>query len=400
MEITTYHLVDKNGKELIPSNAEEKEDTHQIFDFFKNHTSLLIAFASAIITSVSFFLNYLGYISDRVAVSFWGIPKEMVSVNSKPAYAIFSAFCFIIADVVLVFAFDSLKKYIRIAVAARWFYKKLKKYDQDLDDMINPLDPNDPDYPELKAGYDADREKIKETKEHAKSVSRLIRHLFLLLLFLIIFFLSAVVIVFSISFLDATDVHSVLPGSICIATVWTVFFYCRTRHKTVKTCKKEFKKTDPLVSPLLEKETTTTKERIYAKLSDENLKRLTVILVLFLSFMVFVSFTASYGLVRSSETFYLERINNSTYVLAFQNDDCFVFDEACVENDKLTINIDHQIYVSKANESDIHIERKHFDRVEYRSNGKVTTEYPSRINRIFKEALQSLRVRIVSLIRK
>ena len=132
---------------------------------------------------------------------------------------------------------------------------------------------------ELKKEYDMDKERIKNAKEHSKSVSRLVRHFFLLLLILLILFLSAVVIVYSISFLDVAVVHKVLPVSICIATVWAVVFYFCTRHKTAKTCKKEFKETSPLDSPLLEKETTTTKEKIYAKLSDENLKRLAVALV-------------------------------------------------------------------------------------------------------------------------
>ena len=365
------------------------QDTYRVFDYLKEHHTLLIACISAIVAGISFFINFIAYLYQRLTLQGWNVDSRVVdfSVKGQLYYYIIVSFIYIAS--ICGFNYLIAKMFARYyqnsasITYAKCVVRKMKKeYNQHIKhiakferQMKKERGALDQAEQEL---LDQITRRTEKNRYNRKKIHRLIRRLrrnviknilagllATAILWLIIIFIYQVAVLQ----LSWMLFPSWLVGFCAIAL--GAYIQARRANKELvpqrirkvvdETWEKGFEETIMLWDKALEI-AAKPYPRLTVKqlLSDGNLKRLAetaINLFCTLTFTIIVM-----GIVKTplQREYWIYADEIKQYVVIYTNDDWYILKEAEIYGDKLVVNTLKERIL---NSNDITLEYRHFSEV-------------------------------------
>lgn len=112
----------KVRKKVIDKSIDNEDQEYKIFNYFKKHTSMLIAVVSGAIAVITFLLNMTVYMNNINILNYWGIDATFVNITvSNKVYIVFAGVLFTITmiaqEIFLAFTYN---RYSQIIINFRY----------------------------------------------------------------------------------------------------------------------------------------------------------------------------------------------------------------------------------------------------------------------------------------
>ena len=365
------------------------QDTYRVFDYLKEHHTLLIACISAIVAGISFFINFIAYLYQRLTLQGWNVDSRIVdfSVKGQLYYYIIVSFIYIAA----ICGFNSLvakmfTRYYQNSASITYvkcivrkmkgehnsYIKRALKLKRQLKKKRGTLDQAEQEWLDEEIRY------TEETKSKRKEINRILRSLRRNVIKNMLGGLLAVAILWFITiFIYQATVQQL---SWTLLPLWLVGFgiiafgaCLQARRANKELSPKKIRREVDETWAIGYKETTVLWDKaldIVAKpyprltvkqlLSDGNLKRLaeTAINLLF----TLTSTIIIMGIVKTplQREYWIYADEIKQYVVIYTNDDWYILKEAEIYGDKLVVNTSKERII---NSNDITLEYRHFSEV-------------------------------------
>lgn len=349
------------------SDVENGEDKNEyiVFDYFKDHPSLLVAVLPMFFALVSVILKFCGFLAIKSYVSYFGIEEQVPKTTQNFIYLFAIAIVYFI--VIIMFqgfinkTFETYLPYKKLFLFYRYYLrnaktkqkrdkKKLKSAKKKLNKLNNP-----PEYQKEIKGIEEDMEFIEEQMERTsfeiKSLSK--KLLYVRFLFWIIIGLSCLLagLVLCAAFYTLLSLsglsekylltHSGVTIGLCVL-VCSVFNWivieCKIKRKEIK---KEVE-LDEETSSDLDLPSMPIVNILRGNLkqwfSDVNCKRVLAIAFVCLFFILFSSSLGGVETAEQKTDFFVVNSDNETYAVIYIDDDMLILEKAIVSGNHIVID--------------------------------------------------------------
>lgn len=373
-------MTENTAKMIIRPNWKKEDESYAIFDYLKNHHTLLIAIISAIITITSFIINQLSHFYQYNYLRSWGIAFDFY-VNPLSNNILYYFSTVLVIDIItpvllwkLEIAFISFYRHYSTDIYSKYildiFNRRRKKVKTQILKLKKSKAKKESD-----PQFDDELKEIEDIKKNIKKSQSITRHIILsrsLNLILLIFS-------FALLLLSLWSIISSLSGTVSsdIFIIW--FIYCITivflahcnallyiKPCTPRKIKKilknnsmehmdwdKFNKTIALFFSEL-----PVKNSKIGVFSDNNLKRnsISILVSFFVIILVFLLVNNSYV----PNSFWIYNENGSTYAVIYQRPDLLIMEKADMQDNSITIYLDQVKYMQPEN---CFLQKKAFDTV-------------------------------------
>lgn len=324
----------------------EDRRTHRIFDYMEKHHSLLIASVSAFVTVGSLVTSILVYLYQCLRLQAWNVPMELLSEVKLSKYLYVAVigmlyYCSIpIYQIYLQNIFQEQFDFFTLLKLQRKLIKKLYKYQKKDKEKINI------------------KEAVFRLKRDLNFIKRYVLRKTLYMIFSASFLWSIIFILFEIS-IGGIGIYNIISGGIVLLLVFGItllFFKHSYRRDDIEELKLKEKNVEDNLAAVelieeicnLEKKMAnphSKNRKIKEYLSDKNIGEFAILIIsAFISLCLFFIATGFItGKVQKGFWLFQDEVGQY-YAIVYQNDERLVMEEAFINDDTITINVNKQLF--------------------------------------------------------
>ncbi len=369
----------------------ENDIQYHIFDYFKEHPSLFVTAASALVAMISVFLKLTAFLGANSYLMYFNVDNTIYKQSTQFIYFITIALALLIVIILFqgfsVKTFESYlpykKKYLLQKYSLRNIRdrqkirkKELKKLEKRLSRVAKAI-PNDDEIKRTENDLSLLKEENKEIKNKYKSIARSIRKCRLLLFVLIgISCLLAGIVIFVISLLmfsiDMYDWKKTILFSIIVSAVyvsvnfvenWFLICVIQIKRKEIKADSQlEIKEIDLKYSNFSKFPINSLINGDFKSLlNDSNCKKFVFSVAFCIIILLFASAWSGSKTASNQQDFFIVNKDNQIYAVIYNNGENSVLEKIEIENDSILIDTMHQKIISS---KDIDMKKYTFNKVD------------------------------------
>lgn len=353
-----YELVNVESSEN--TSKEDYDDTYRIYEYMKDHTSMLIASVSAIVAVGSIFSSVLIYIYQCLILQYWNVPTEFIGEVKRGRFfyiIIIGAIYYGFALIYQMYVINVFEKNLYIIEIINLEMKLLKKRCK-----------------LQKINYK--KTLGKDFSSYRKHINDYKRYSFIQIVKSLTGVSIIWLILFSFFMLSIGNIYKHFYDYIISLWIFLILFcWINFKFKYMKNIKHKFKNKNAennseelevrneLENILKDVSKSTIKNKAFREYFCD--KNISILLVLILSMLVaLLFFFISYSLIiprLQKEFLIFKDESGQSYAVVYQNENQLILEEAFILDKNILINVNKQLFISYQENL---FEYMTFDRVE------------------------------------
>lgn len=351
------------------SGKEKPRNPYAVYDYFVKTPSVFIAIISALITALSFLVNYVSYIIIIKQLNYWEVDKSVVSTNDRLSLytfsiAIISLFIYIIASELVSTSFNNYVPFKTYVLSVKKRLKKDKETKKTHNKAIQILEKsysthNNSSKKEKEQKKELEKIKVEYNKinnelnniqnelMHKKKSYKWRMRLQLFIAFFVLLFVDF----FMLSILSTIDISDYWVSIVimCLSQFFSVYFInwvvMNIRvHSNIKQYSKGSKSLDELEAEIKNIEYPSEKIKNHGIRSlFSNFSLLTILISVFIVFLTLIVVTSTLPnknfLIKKMK--YIE-VDTIPYVAVYSDSEVMVFEEVEISNGVAKIHTSNQ----------------------------------------------------------
>lgn len=322
-------------------NKVDFDDKTTIYEYFKEHNSLLIASISGILAFISFYVGVLSYISTRIYLNEYNIRSDMIQINSQGSlfYMVIAYMFYFISITVSIFIVKNAIHQRDVNLAAKLYLSITSKNN-----------------------YDMTEERRKETRYYT----------------FVHIFPCIILIICAVLLLELTSSYITWSTLALILTI--VLFVCIYAYLSERKNNKSYriKEIEKRIARIMDEKKSKDENdedvnlmikdvvdisnslNNRGKITNEHVTNCIILIVIamFVSFVYVVS--SSYRDTKDQKKYSIYNENDKQYAVIYQNEKIYILEQIEINGDDLIVYRNKQRYLAS---DDLNVERRYFKNV-------------------------------------